>query len=211
RAHLGVLFLDEAPEFSPRVLETLRQPLELGEVVIHRSAGAARYPARFQLVLAANPCPCGRATGKGLDCVCTPLAKRRYLGRLSGPLLDRIDISVEVGQVRALDVQGGSARESSAEVGARVARAREAQRARLEGAGWRLNSEVPGTWLRRRLGTTSGVVRELNRVLDQRLLSLRGVDRVLRVAWTVADLAGREAPGMDELDTAMALRGRGAA
>src|SRR5690606_38814492 len=96
RAHRGVLFMDEAPEFSPRVLQTLRQPLEHGELVIQRAAGSARYPARFQLVLAANPCPCGLSIGKGLECSCTPMARRRYFARLSGPLLDRVDLQVEV-------------------------------------------------------------------------------------------------------------------
>ncbi|MBE9941452.1 ATP-binding protein, partial [Cellulosimicrobium cellulans] len=90
RAHRGVLFLDEAPEFGARVLQTLRQPLEHGELVIHRAGGTARYPARFQLVLAANPCPCGQGVGKGLECTCSSVAQRRYFGRLSGPLLDRV-------------------------------------------------------------------------------------------------------------------------
>ncbi|MDD9205718.1 YifB family Mg chelatase-like AAA ATPase, partial [Georgenia sp. 10Sc9-8] len=96
RAHRGVLFLDEAPEFSPRVLQSLRQPLEGGELVIHRARTSARYPARFLLVMAANPCPCGKAVGKGLGCTCTPMQRRRYLGRLAGPLMDRVDIQVEV-------------------------------------------------------------------------------------------------------------------
>ncbi|HLT85180.1 MAG TPA: YifB family Mg chelatase-like AAA ATPase, partial [Phototrophicaceae bacterium] len=96
RAHRGVLLLDEAPEFPRRVLDSLRQPLERGELVVHRARGAARYPARFQLVLAANPCPCGKASGKGLACTCTPLERRRYLARLSGPLLDRVDLQIDV-------------------------------------------------------------------------------------------------------------------
>ena len=120
RAHRGVLFLDEAPEFSTAVLQTLRQPLEHGELVLHRAAGTARYPARFQLVLAANPCPCGQAVGKGLSCTCRPEQRRRYFGKLSGPLLDRVDLQVELAPSRA----GAAAGESTATVAARVVGAR---------------------------------------------------------------------------------------
>ena len=107
RAHRGVLFLDEAPEFSTAVLQTLRQPLEHGELVLHRAAGTARYPARFQLVLAANPCPCGQAVGKGLACTCRSEQRRRYFGKLSGPLLDRVDLQVELSPARAGAGRGG--------------------------------------------------------------------------------------------------------
>ncbi|WP_034226842.1 YifB family Mg chelatase-like AAA ATPase, partial [Actinotalea ferrariae] len=125
RAHRGVLFLDEAPEFSPRVLQTLRQPLEQGELVIHRAAGAARFPARFQLVLAANPCPCGKAVGKGADCSCTSLERRRYFSRLSGPLLDRVDVQVDVLPVTRVRREPAAGGEASAVVAARVRAARD--------------------------------------------------------------------------------------
>ena len=148
RAHRGVLFLDEAPEFSTAVLQTLRQPLEHGELVLHRAAGTARYPARFQLVLAANPCPCGQAVGKGLGCTCRSEQRRRYFGKLSGPLLDRVDLQVELAPARA----GQGPGESSAVVAARVLAAREAQGHRLAGTPWRTNGDVPGRWLRERLG-----------------------------------------------------------
>lgn len=207
RAHRGVLFLDEAPEFSPRVLQSLRQPLEHGELVIHRAAGAARYPARFQLVLAANPCPCGRAVGKGLECSCPPMARRRYFARLSGPLLDRIDVQLEVLPVTRVDGPGGAAPEGSAVVAARVAAARRAARERLRGTPWTVNAEVPGSWLRR--STDRGALRDLDRALETGALSLRGVDRVLRVAWTLADLVGRATPGQDEVGQALVLRSRG--
>ena len=210
RAHRGVLFMDEAPEFSPRVLETLRQPLEHGELVLHRAAGSARYPARFQLVLAANPCPCGRAVGKALECSCTALARRRYFSRLSGPLLDRVDVQLEVLPVTRLDRDDvGAPTETTAVVAARVASARAAARARLAGTPWRTNAEVPGAWLRAR---TPGLARhpELTRALDRGTLSLRGVDRVLRVSWTLADLAGRDAPGAAQVTQALLLRTRGA-
>lgn len=205
RAHRGVLFLDEAPEFSTAVLQTLRQPLEHGELVLHRAAGTARYPARFQLVLAANPCPCGQAVGKGLACTCRSEQRRRYFGKLSGPLLDRVDLQVELSPARA----GASAGESSAVVAARVLDARAAQSHRLSGTPWRTNGDVPGRWLRERLGPDRTLVADLDRAVDRGTLSLRGVDRVLRVAWTVADLAGRTAPSRADVGHALLLRTRG--
>ena len=211
RAHRGVLFMDEAPEFSPGVLQTLRQPLEHGELVIQRAGGSARYPARFQLVLAANPCPCGKAVGKGLDCVCAPIARRRYWSRLSGPLLDRVDLQVEVHAVSRAQIDGAARGESTEAVAGRVLAARRAQAERLAGTPWRTNAEVPGHWIRSALRAERGLLTELDRALDRGLLSLRGVDRVLRVAWTLADLAGRAAPGRSEIGQGLLLRTRGQA
>ena len=205
RAHCGVLFLDEAPEFTTAVLQTLRQPLEHGEVVLHRAGGTARYPARFQLVLAANPCPCGRSVGKGLDCTCRGEQRRRYFGRLSGPLLDRLDLQVVVEPARASDKPG----EASAQVAGRVRDARAAAALRLTGTGWRTNAQVSGSWLRDRLGPGRALMVDLDRALDRGTLSLRGVDRVLRVAWTVADLAGRAAPTRADVGAALHMRTRG--
>lgn len=209
RAHRGVLFMDEAPEFPAAVLQTLRQPLEHGELVIHRAAGAARYPARFQLVLAANPCPCGQAVGKGLACTCSSVVRRRYFDKISGPLLDRVDVQVEVPAVRRVArVDRG---ESTATVAARVAAARAAQARRWSGTAWRANAEVPGRVLRERLGPGPGLLRVVDRALDQGTLTLRGADRVLRVAWTLADLAGRAAPDQSDIGRAVVLRTRGQA
>jgi magnesium chelatase family protein len=206
RAHHGVLFLDEAPEFKGTVLQTLRQPLESGEVVIARARQVVRYPARFLLVLAANPCPCGRSYGKGLDCTCKPMEIRSYAGRLSGPLLDRVDLQVHVPPVHQVAF-GDSAGEPSAMVAARVAAARQAQRQRWADGGWATNGLVPGHVLRRapfRLpGATTAM---LDRSLERGRLTLRGYDRVLRVAWSAADLAGLEVPGRDEVATGLALR-----
>jgi len=203
-AHLGVLFLDEAPEFGVRALETLRQPLECGEVVLSRSHGSTRYPARIQLVLAANPCPCAKPAGD-TACECSPLVRRRYLGRLSGPLLDRVDLQVELTPVTAAHLlQVASQGEPSVVVAERVAKARAAAVARWAAHGWATNAEVPGPVLRRppwRLPRTSTV--ELGRWVDRGALSARGFDRVLRIAWTVADLDGR--PGPDAGDVAEAL------
>jgi magnesium chelatase family protein len=209
RAHRGVLLMDEAPEFSGAVLQTLRQPLEHGELVIHRSGGAARFPARFQLVLAANPCPCGQAAGKGLRCTCTSLARRRYLGKLAGPLLDRVDLQVDVPAVRrsGLDTPG----EATAAVAARVAAARAAQHARWAGTAWRTNAEVPGARLRELLRPGPGLLADLDAGLDQGRLTMRGADRVLRLAWTLADLEGRPAPVAADIGRALALRTRGQA
>ncbi|MBU4215764.1 MAG: YifB family Mg chelatase-like AAA ATPase [Actinobacteria bacterium] len=204
RAHRGVLLLDEAPEFASAVLQTLRQPLEHGELVLHRAAGTARYPARFQLVLAANPCPCGRWFGKGTDCTCRAEQRRRYFGRISGPLLDRVDIQLDVPAATA----DGRAGESTAVVAGRVRAARQAAVERLAGTGWCTNAEVSGSWLRGRLGHRGRAAAELDAALDRGWLSLRGVDRVLRLAWTLADLAGRGVPGDDEIGEAMALRTR---
>lgn len=208
RAHRGVLFLDEAPEFSPAVLQTLRQPLENGELVIHRAGGSARFPARFQLVLAANPCPCGRAVGKGIACTCTPLARRRYFSRLSGPLLDRVDVQIEVLPVTRADRLAAADGEGTAVVADRVAGARRAAARRLADTPWRTNAEVPGAWLREHT-PRSAAHAELDRALDTGALSLRGRDRVLRLAWTLADLRHAPAPDGTDVGQALLLRTRG--
>ncbi|QPL06213.1 MULTISPECIES: YifB family Mg chelatase-like AAA ATPase [Actinomyces] len=210
-AHRGVLLLDEAPEFPAGVLDCLRQPLESGRVTIDRAGGRATYPAAFQLVLAANPCPCGKGSGRALECTCTSLQRRRYFSRLSGPLLDRVDIQLEVGPVSAVDLGGGATGEPSAAVAARVAEARRRTARRLEGTPWRLMGEVPGSWVRERTTAEDPrLVARLMDALDRGDLSLRGVDRVLRLAWTLADLAGEQRPGATELGTALSLRTRGA-
>ena len=167
--------------------------------------GTARYPARFQLVLAANPCPCGQAVGKGLACTCRSEQRRRYFGKLSGPLLDRVDLQVELGPARA----GAVAGESTARSPRGCSAARAAQADRLGGTPWRTNGDVPGSWLRERLGPDRSWSADLDRALDRGTLSLRGVDRVLRVAWTLADLAGRAAPGRADVGHALLLRTRG--
>ncbi|MEU6555464.1 YifB family Mg chelatase-like AAA ATPase [Streptomyces sp. NPDC046915] len=204
-AHRGVLFLDEAPEFHSHTLDALRQPLESGHVVIARSAGVVRFPARFLMVLAANPCPCGRFSQRDTLCECPPSAIRRYQSRLSGPLLDRVDLRVEVDPVtRAELTEPGARGESTATVAGRVRAARERTAARLAGTPWRTNSEVPGRELRSRWQAASGAMDEAERNLERGVLTARGIDRVLRVAWTVADLAGHDRP--DAADVALALQ-----
>ncbi|MFI7216682.1 YifB family Mg chelatase-like AAA ATPase [Micromonospora maritima] len=204
-AHRGVLFLDEAPEFGKGALEALRQPLESGLVRVARTRGATEYPARTQLVLAANPCPCAKPSGD-VDCECTPQARRRYLGRLSGPLLDRVDVQVQLPAMRAAELlRTDTPHESSATVAARVVVARRAAADRWAATGHRVNADVPGPHLRRPpWHLPARVTRELRRRLDTGSLSARGYDRVLRLAWTIADLDGRDRP--DEGDVAEAIQ-----
>ncbi|AQW53705.1 MULTISPECIES: YifB family Mg chelatase-like AAA ATPase [Streptomyces] len=206
-AHRGVLFLDEAPEFSGKALDALRQPLESGHVVVARSAGMMRMPARFLLMLAANPCPCGRYGLVGDVCECSPTTVRRYQARLSGPLLDRVDLRVHVEAVSRAELTGARAgAEDSASVAARVREARERAAARLQDTPWRLNSEVPGHELRTRWQPFPGALREAERDMERGLLTARGLDRVLRVAWTVADLAGHDRPAAPDIAQALQLR-----
>ncbi|MEV4614865.1 YifB family Mg chelatase-like AAA ATPase [Kitasatospora sp. NPDC049258] len=206
-AHRGVLFLDEAPEFSVRALDALRQPLEAGEVMIARSAGSMRLPARFLLCLAANPCPCGRHSMRGGGCECTPAMVNRYQARLSGPLLDRVDLQVQVASVTRAELLGEDrSAESTPTVAARVREARCRAAARLTSTPWRTNAEVPGHELRTRWRVAPGALADAERDLERGLLTARGLDRVLRVAWTVADLAGRDQPGRLDVRTALMLR-----
>ncbi|NBO27104.1 MAG: ATP-binding protein, partial [Actinobacteria bacterium] len=204
-ANHGVLCLDEAAEFERSVLDALRQPLESGVVTIARSGFQTVLPARFQLVLASNPCPCGKFIGTGAQCSCSSQVRRRYFSRLSGPLLDRIDLRVTLERPSLAELDPGSGElEGTQIVADRVALAREraAQRYRLEP--WKINSQVPGPILRRRYPVTDSA-RELL-ASDSLEISARGADRILRVAWTIADLRGHDIP--TETDVAAALRYR---
>jgi magnesium chelatase family protein len=211
RATNGVLFLDEAAEFPPSVLDALRQPLENGSITIHRASGAATFPARFQLVLASNPCPCGRYGSDDAECTCSPMARRRYLARMSGPLLDRVDIRLTVRRLGLAALRGAAETPaggaSSAELRKRVESARERARDRLRGTGWTHNAEVGGSWLRageRRL--TARAITPLDRALERGAITMRGYDRTLRLAWTLADLDDAAAPDVDHVGRALFLR-----
>ncbi len=176
-------------------------------MVIARAAGVVRLPARFLLALAANPCPCGRHTLHGAGCECPAAVVRRYQARLSGPLLDRVDLRVEVEPVTRADLLGQGGRgESSAAVAARVHEARARAAARLADTPWRVNSEIPGHELRTRYLAAPGALADAERDIERGLLTARGLDRVLRVAWTVADLAGHERPDGQDIALALELR-----
>jgi len=205
-AHKGILFLDEAPEFNSGVLDALRQPLESGHVRIARSGGVAEYPARFLLVLAANPCGCATAASPSA-CTCSPLVRRRYLSRLSGPLLDRVDLQVRMHPVsRAEFLADRNQAEPTEVVAKRVLIARERSAERFAGLPWSSNSEIPGRELRGRWAPPRPAMVAAERALETGWISLRGLDRVMRVAWTLADLADRSRPGADEIDEALYLR-----
>ncbi|GAB3036024.1 YifB family Mg chelatase-like AAA ATPase [Parafrigoribacterium mesophilum] len=209
RANHGVLFLDEAPEFATTVLDALRQPLESGTISIHRANAVAHFPARFQLVMAANPCPCGQYGGRDSDCTCAPIARRRYLARLSGPLLDRIDIQFRVRRITTtqLRLADETPRLSSQAARSRVVAARAAAAQRLAGTPWSLNSEVPGSWLRgHRMRLSAADTAAIDRALERGGITMRGYDRVLRVSWTIADLDGAARPGADHVGQALYLR-----
>jgi magnesium chelatase family protein len=207
-AHRGVLFVDEAPEWAPHLLDALRTPLEDGAVRLSRAEGTVWYPARFQLVLAANPCPCAPAHDR--DCVCSSLVRRRYMGRLSGPLLDRVDLRARMLPVTALS-GAVEPSETTVEVRARVLAAREAAAQRWAGNGWLTNAEVPGPVLRSRFALPAHVVRPLDAALRAGEITARGADRALRVAWTLADLTGRQRPDQSLVETALFFRDRRAA
>jgi magnesium chelatase family protein len=205
-AHRGVLFLDEAPEFARDVLDALRQPLEAGEITVARSGVTTRFPARFTLVLAANPCPCARAAGRAEGCSCSPATRRRYLGRISGPLLDRVDVKIElepVGRKELLNDRNFA--ESSRTVALRVVEARDRAARRLRGTPWHLNGQVPGSELRRTWPPAPGALAVVERSLERGQISARGVVKVIRVAWTLADLAGQPRPTKDECHAALGL------
>jgi magnesium chelatase family protein len=203
-AHRGVLFLDEAPEFPSGVLDALRQPLEKGSVSIARAAGTAVYPSRFSLVMAANPCPCARPDQA---CSCPAEKRRRYLSRLSGPLLDRVDLRVSIPRVTRAEMLAEDGRgEPSAAVAARVARAREAAAHRYAGTPWRTNNDVPPTQLRRHWPVPRAATAAADQALDKGQITARGYGRILRVAWTLADLQGVGTPGADQIGLALGYR-----
>jgi magnesium chelatase family protein len=208
RASHGVLFLDEAPEFPAAVLDALRQPLESGLVSIHRANAVATFPASFQLVLAANPCPCGNYGSNEADCVCPPSARRRYLGRLSGPLTDRIDIQLRVNRLSLAALRlNQSPRYSTLEAQKRVLVARARSAERLQKTPWKTNAQVSGPFLRSAENRLSAsVTSPLDRALERGGLTMRGYDRVLKLAWSIADLDGADRPGIDHVGRALYLR-----
>ena len=205
-AHQGVLFIDEAPECARGVLDSLRQPLESGNVTISRAVGSVTYPARFMLVLAANPCPCGKFSGRGRSCTCTQVAIRRYLQRLSGPLLDRIDIRVFVDSPSRVEMASDQLGESSETVRARVILAREIADVRFADCTWKLNSQIPPSELRKRFRAEKQGMNFLHTELDNERLSARGFHKVLRISWSIADSHGHTVPNREDVESAFRLR-----
>ncbi|GAA2679510.1 YifB family Mg chelatase-like AAA ATPase [Nonomuraea recticatena] len=205
-AHHGALFLDEAPEFPRHVLDSLRQPLEAGRVTVSRAVGTITFPAKFMLVLAANPCPCAQPAGAGERCQCSPAARRRYLGRLSGPLLDRIDMKVTIARSSRRELMADRQFvETSKVVAERVQMARERSAKRLAGTPWRTNAEIPAAVLHADYRPLEAAMKPMTACLDAGSLSARGLDRVVRLAWTIADLEGKDRPDVSETSTALAL------
>ena len=205
-AHQGVLFLDELPEFQRAVLESLRQPMETGEAVVARANAHVRYPARFQLVAAMNPCRCGYLSEPAQACGRAPKCALDYQARLSGPLLDRIDLHVEVAGVSASDLTLPPPSEGSAAVAERVARARDIQRRRYDGAGIRTNAEAEGEMLDSFATPDASGAKLLTDAADTMRLTARGYHRVLRVARTIADLAGAERVARPHVAEALSYR-----
>ncbi len=205
-AHLGVLFLDELPEFQRGVLDSLRQPLETGEAIVARANAHVRFPARFQLVAAMNPCRCGYLSEPGRACGRAPKCAVDYQARLSGPLLDRIDIHVEVGAVTAQDLALPPPSEGSAAAAERIARARKIQRARFDGHSLRTNAEAEGELLDRVATPDAAGQRLLVDAAEKMRLTARGYHRVLRVARTIADLAGAESVARVHVAEALSYR-----
>ena len=204
--HRGVLFIDEAPECAAGILDSLRQPLESGNITIARQVGSVTFPAKFILVLAANPCPCGKFTGKGHGCICSSVQVRRYLGKLSGPLMDRIDIRVTVDPVGRVELDSKELGETSEDIRTRVIAARNRAAHRFADKPWKLNSEIPSRALRTEFRPERSAMNFLHDELDKELITARGLHKVIRLSWTLADLSGRDLPNLEDVKTAFQLR-----
>jgi magnesium chelatase family protein len=191
-SHHGVLFLDELPEFSRSAIEVMRQPLEEGTVTIARASGTFTYPARFQLVASMNPCPCGYRGTRSAECRCDDATVAKYVSKLSGPLLDRIDLQIEIARVPFDDMVRREAGERSSQIRARVVAARDRQRARFASTTLTCNAEIPGSAMKKHCSLDDAALRLLALASAKRQFSARALDRIARVARTIADLAGSE-------------------
>lgn len=206
-AHNGILFLDELPEFGRNVLEVLRQPLEERRITVSRARYSVEYPANFTLVAAMNPCPCGYYNHPTRECTCPPGAVHRYLGRISGPLMDRIDLHIEVTPISIQEMASAERGEPSAAIRRRVVRAREVQRDRFRGvAGVYTNAMMTGRMVREYCPIDAEARTLLERAMEQLSLSARAYDRILKVARTIADLAGDERIGTTQIAEAIGYR-----
>jgi len=207
-SHNGVLFLDELPEFPRNVLEVMRQPLEDGTVCISRAAMSLTFPARFMLAAAMNPCPCGFFNDRTRECHCTPPMIQRYVSKISGPLIDRIDIHIDVPAVKYKELRGAATPEGSKEIRARVLRAREIQLARFRAAGEKFysNAQMGSRQIRKFCELSADCERLLERAMTQQGLSARAHDRILKVARTIADLEGTAQIGTPHIAEAIQYR-----
>jgi magnesium chelatase family protein len=205
-AHNGVLFCDEVTEFHRDALEGLRQPLEDGRVIVSRASGAVEFPARFTLVAASNPCPCGFDGDPRKACHCLPHRVAQYRQRLSGPLLDRLDLQLSIPRLSRVELLGSEPSEPSAAIRGRVEEARERQRQRLAGSPWTCNGQMPGGLARRLARLTDAATSLLSLAVESLALSGRGFDRAVKVARTIADLAGSERVDADHMAEALGYR-----
>lgn len=206
-AHCGVLFIDEMPEFNPAVLQLIRQPLEIGKITVNRAKFNVVFPAHFQIIGAANPCPCGNWNVLGKSCTCSPKQRIQYLQRIGGPILDRIDIQINMHNPTRAEITANYRNECSAQVQKRVMNARITAQERLKEFGISVNSQITGELLRSsvlKLGKKASAL--LDRGYDRGLFTLRTLDRISRLSWTVADLAGHVSPTPEDVARALILR-----
>jgi len=201
-----VLFLDELPEFNRAAIEVMRQPLEEGTVTIARAAGTFCYPARFMLVASMNPCPCGYRGTRSAECRCDESAVAKYVAKLSGPLLDRIDLQIEIRRVQFDDMVKREPAESSLTIRERVQQARSRQQTRLRDSGYFCNADIPAHAVRALCRLDESAMRLLAAACAQRHFSARALDRIARVARTIADLAGREEIATEHVAEAIQYR-----
>ena len=205
-AHNGVLFLDEMPEFNKSLLETLRQPLEDGCITVSRASLTVQYPANFMLIASMNPCPCGNYGSRTLECKCSPSQIDKYLKKLSGPLLDRIDLKIDVDRVDFYDLTSDTPEESSAEVKKRINKAREIQRQRFEGTATHTNAKMTSLQIKKYCIVNDDANLILKCAFDRYKLSARAYTRILKVARTIADLDGDENITVKHISEAISYR-----
>ncbi|MBR5950684.1 MAG: ATP-binding protein, partial [Actinomycetaceae bacterium] len=208
RAHNGVLFLDELPEFSAHTIQALRQPMENGSIDIHRARMSLTFPARFQLVGAANPCRCGNFLESPHKCTCSVADRRTYYRKIGGPILDRFDMNVILRRPRRSDLTSSVQPESSVDVAGRVAQARKKQEVRLYGTPFRSNAQMSGKYVRSVTSVPADIGRLFDRALAQGDMTMRGIDKALRLAWTISDLSERDQPQSGDFHQALLFRSR---
>jgi magnesium chelatase family protein len=205
-AHNGVLFLDEFPEFSRQAMEVLRAPIEDGNVTISRVNGRLTYPCEFSLVAAMNPCPCGFFGHPKKKCICSPIAVKKYLGKISGPMLDRLDIHVEVPAVEYEELTGKAQGETSAQIRARVEKCRKLQQERYKGTGINCNARLSSTMIAKYCVLTESATTVLKSAFERLGMSARSYDRVLKIARTIADLDGAKLIDVKHITQAIQFR-----